>query len=181
MPIGPARMPCACSSMAGETDKSALERIAEVLLAHGVEFIVIGGQAEALLGSPRVTYDVDLCYRRTKENLVLLAAALRELDVQLRGAPAGLPFQIGARSLALGSNFTLTTRFGPLDLLGYLEPLGGYGEIIDKAESYDIGGLAVRVIDLDDLITIRQHIRRPKDQLSLLQLQAIKKMRDEGT
>ena len=111
--------------MDDENDKSALETLAGVLLAHGVEFIVVGGQAEVLFGSPRVTYDVDLCYRRTSENLERLAAALRELDVELRGAPPDLPFEIDAKSLALGSNFTLTTRAGDLDLLGHLEPLGG--------------------------------------------------------
>jgi hypothetical protein len=46
-----------------------LERIAETMLRHDVEFIVIGGQAECLFGSPRLTFDVDLCYRRTPANL----------------------------------------------------------------------------------------------------------------
>ena len=64
--------------MVEEAEKSALEKIALVLLAHGVEFVVVGGQAELLMGSPRVTYDIDLCYRRSKENLRHLAAALRE-------------------------------------------------------------------------------------------------------
>lgn len=44
-------MPCECSNMADETEKSALERIAEVLVAHGVEFIVIGGRPEVLRGT----------------------------------------------------------------------------------------------------------------------------------
>jgi len=52
--------------MAGDTEKSELLRIAEILLAHGVEFIVVGGQAETIFGSARVTVDIDLCYRRTK-------------------------------------------------------------------------------------------------------------------
>ena len=51
------------------SDQSDLEKIAAILLRHGVEFLVVGGQAEVLMGSPRVTYDTDLCYRRTKENL----------------------------------------------------------------------------------------------------------------
>jgi hypothetical protein len=63
---------------------SALEQIARLLAAHGVEFLVIGGQAEAAFGSPRVTYDVDLCHRRTAANLERLAAALRELNPSLR-------------------------------------------------------------------------------------------------
>ena len=40
-------------------DASPLERFCTLLSDAGVEFMVIGGQAEALMGSPRVTYDVD--------------------------------------------------------------------------------------------------------------------------
>jgi Predicted nucleotidyltransferase len=165
-------------SLDDDNGKSALELLAEVLLAHGVEFVVVGGQAEVLLGSPRVTYDVDLCYRRTESNLERLAAALRELDVGLRGAPADLPFVIDAKSLALGSNFTLTTRVGDLDLLGYLEPLGDYDAVAARAETYRIGELELRVIRLEDLITIKEHIGRPKDRESLFQLYAIRRIRE---
>jgi hypothetical protein len=34
-----------------------------------VPVVVIGGQAEALYGSTRVTFDVDLCYRKEGEDL----------------------------------------------------------------------------------------------------------------
>src|SRR6516164_4482757 len=104
--------------MADNTDKPRLVAIAEHLERHGVEFLVIGGQAAALLGSPVPTYDVDLCYRRTADNLERLARALAELHPTLRGAPPDLPFQLDARSLALGANFTFNTDYGPLDLLG---------------------------------------------------------------
>ena len=50
--------------MADDTVKSELRGFAEALVRHGVDFIVIGGQAESLMGSPRVTYDVD---RRVRE------------------------------------------------------------------------------------------------------------------
>ncbi|MCZ6793871.1 MAG: hypothetical protein O7J95_09705 [Planctomycetota bacterium] len=99
------------------TDESAetpnLLRIAEHLERHGVEFMVIGGQAAALLGSPLPTFDVDLCYRRTKDNLQRLAEALQELRPTLRGAPGDLPFRLDAESLALGANFTFNTDCGP--------------------------------------------------------------------
>jgi hypothetical protein len=36
-------------------EPSALERFCGVLAEHVVEFIIIGGQAEALMGSSRVT------------------------------------------------------------------------------------------------------------------------------
>ena len=169
-----------CTNTVAAAVKSTLEELAEILLAHGVEFIVVGGQAEVLLGSARVTYDVDLCYRRTQENLDRLAGALQDLDVGLRAAPPDLPFRVDGRALALGSNFTLTTRFGDLDLLGYLEPLGDYEAIADRAETYRIGELDLKVIALEDLIAIKRHIGRPKDRDSLLHLLAIERVRNEG-
>src|ERR1700722_15492825 len=157
---------------------SALEQIANLLLKHGVEFIVIGGQAESAYGSPRVTYDVDLCYRRTSENLERLAAALRELKPTLRNAPADLPFIIDARTLTLGSNFTFNTSIVALDLLGWVEPIGDFEAIAHNAIQLKVGSIDLRMINLDDLIRIKQHIGRPKDRESLMQLLAIKRVRD---
>lgn len=157
-----------------------LEAVCQLLVRHGVDFLVIGGQAEYLFGSPRVTYDVDLCYRRTAGNLRRLAEALRELKPTLRGAPPDLPFIIDARSLALGSNFTFDTPVGPLDMLGFVEPLGGYEDLLPHSETYQVGGLTVRTISLEHLIKVKEHIRRPKDRDSLFQLKAIQQIRREG-
>lgn len=120
--------------MADDTDeKSPLEQVAEVLVRHGVEFIVIGGQAETLFGSPRITYDIDLCYRRTRENLERLARALPEFQPKLRGVPPDLPCIIDARALALGNNYTFTTNIVDLDLLGHCEPIGDYDALAQRA------------------------------------------------
>lgn len=155
------------------TDKPALLAIAEHLQAHGVEFIVIGGQAAALFGSPIPTYDVDLCYRRTAQNLEQLATALAELHPTLRGAPSDLPFRLDAQSLALGSNFTFDTKLGPLDLLGWVEPFGAYEDLHPRAQAINLGTLSVKIIGLEDLITVKRHLGRAKDQATLVQLEAI--------
>ena len=84
--------------MADNTEKSPLEQAVEMLAKHDVEFIVIGGQAETLFGSPRITYDIDFCYRRTRENLERLARALPDFHPKLRGVPPDLPFIIDARA-----------------------------------------------------------------------------------
>ncbi len=118
-----------------------------MLAEHDVEFIVVGGQAETLMGSARVTYDVDLCYRRTPDNLERLAAALGSLSLTLR--------------------------------LGYLEPIGTYEDLLPHAETLDIAGRPTRVIGLDDLIRIKRYLGRPKDRESLLQLEAIKRLREQ--
>jgi predicted nucleotidyltransferase len=162
-----------------DTEKSPFERIIDLLCKHGVQFVVIGGQAELLLGSARVTLDTDLCYRRSRENLTSLAAALAELKPSLRGAPPDLPFRLDAESLALGCNFTFRTTEGDLDLLGYVEPLGTYDDIAPRAESMQFGEITIQVASLDDLIHIKSHLGRPKDRESLMHLQAIKRIREE--
>lgn len=160
--------------------QSPLERFCAVLAEHGVEFIIVGGQAEALMGSPRVTYDVDLCYRRTHDNLERLAAALGTLRLTLRGAPPDLKFRLDAQALALGQNYTFEVDGEyPLDFLGYLEPIGTYEDLLTHAETIIIGGRQTRVIGLDDLIRIKRHLGRPKDRASLLQLEAIKRLREQ--
>ena len=160
---------------------SELERIDAVMATHRVEYVVIGGQAETLMGSPRVTYDVDLCYLRTTDNMARLAAALRDLDARLRNVPADLPFVLDGRTLELGNNFTFHTSVVDLDILGYVEPIGDYHDVVRAAEAYPIAdGRTVRTIGLDDLIRVKSTIKRFKDGESLYQLLAIKRVRVEA-
>ena len=161
-------------------ERSPLERFCAVLAEHGVEFIVIGGQAEVLMGSARVTYDVDLCYRRTPDNLERLAAALGTLNLTLRGAPPELKFRLDAQALALGQNYTFEVDGEyPLDFLGHAEPIGTYEDLLPHAGTITVGGRLVRVIGLDDLIRIKRYLGRPKDRESLLHLEAIKRLREQ--
>lgn len=139
-------------------NKSLLEKYVNLLSSARVEFLVIGGQAETLHGSARVTFDVDLCYRRTAENLERLAAALATIAPTLRGAPPDLPFQLDAKSLALGNNFTFLTALGPLDLLGYVEPIGDYEQAAANAVEMPLGPWTVKVLSLEDLIRVKEHI-----------------------
>lgn len=150
-----------------------------MLAEHDVEFIVVGGQAEALMGSPRVTYDVDLCYRRTSDNLERLAAALGTLSLTLRRAPPELKFRLDAQALALGQNYTFEVDGEyALDLLGYLEPVGTYEDLLPHAETVSIAGHSTKVIGLDDLMDIKRYLGRPKDKASLVHLEAIKRLRE---
>lgn len=156
-----------------------LRQIVDLFQRNGVEFLVIGGQAENLMGSPRVTYDVDVCYRRTPENIQRLARALAGLDVRLRDAPPGLPFRPDERTLSAGLNFTFETSAGPLDLIGEVEPIGPYESLLPHAEEYEVWQHRIKTMSLDDLIRVKRHIGRAKDSESLNQLLAIKRIRSE--
>src|SRR5437867_5021770 len=43
-------------------------RTLEVLLRHGVRFVLIGGYAGQIRGSPIITGDLDICYARDDDN-----------------------------------------------------------------------------------------------------------------
>jgi hypothetical protein len=75
----------------------------------------VRGLAATIHGAARATYDVDVVYARTPENLSRIVAALAPLRPYLRGAPAGLPFTWDIETLSKGLNFTLTTTAGDLD------------------------------------------------------------------
>ena len=62
------------------------ESLLDVLAAHRVEYLVVGGFAVAAHGHPRATKDIDICPEPSDANLAHLAAALEELGAE----PIGL-------------------------------------------------------------------------------------------
>jgi hypothetical protein len=126
---------------------------------------VIGAVAGGAHGSSYGTFDVDLAYARDPENLERIATVLRSLGAALRGAPADLPFQLDARTLAAGSNFTFSTRLGAVDILG--DPAGApnYEQLRADATTIEIRGQQVRVASLDHLIAMKEAAGRTKDKL----------------
>lgn len=138
-----------------------------VLARTGVRFVLIGGWAAVLQGSPTTTVDVDICYERTPANLERLATALAVLDVRLRGFPPDLPFAIDARALRSGAMFTLTTRVGDLDLLGAPAGVQGYEDLARSAVALDLDGATILVASVEDLIRMKRAAGRPKDLVEL--------------
>lgn len=149
-----------------------------VLDAHGVRFVLIGGLAARLLGSPSVTNDLDICYDREPRNLDSLASALDELQARLRGAPEGLPFVLDAETLRQGDHFTFATSAGALDLLGTPAGSGGFELLRRNAVSMDFDGLEVLVADLPDLIRMKKVAGRPKDLIEVEILSALLEERE---
>lgn len=147
---------------------------------HDVKFVVIGGFASALWGSPAFTFDLDICYERTPRNYEALAQALRELGATLRGAPAGLPFQLDARTIAMGDSFTFETTAGSVDCLGTPSGTKGYTDLVKSSTEMDVGeGIRVRIVSLDDLIRMKVAAGRRKDLNEVEILSALKEERDK--
>ena len=151
-----------------------------VLSRHGVRFVVIGGYAAAIRGSPVITGDLDLCYARDDKNLEALAEALRDLGAKPRGAPPDVPFQLDAESLKEGDHFTFSTSAGPLDCLGTPAGTAGFADLDAAATDEDLDGLAARVAALDDLIRMRRAAGRTKDRVALEWLGALRDELEQG-
>lgn len=154
---------------------AALQMLAEA----GVEFVVIGGVAARLWGSPTLTRDVDICPARKLDNLDRLAGVLRQLHARLRGVDEDVPFILDARALAAGGDFTFTTDAGDIDLLAVPAGTEGYDDLVASAESLDLGTVAVRVATLDDLLRMKRAAGRPKDKAEVEILSALREERDQ--
>lgn len=150
------------------------------LLEHDVRFVLIGGYAGALRGSPIITGDVDVCYAREDANLERLAEALRALDAHLRGAPPDVPFQLDARTLRAGDHFTFSTSAGALNVLGTPSGTSGFTDLDANATDEEIDGLTVRVASLDELISMKRAAGGPKDLIALEWLSAVRDEIERG-
>lgn len=147
------------------------------LKKHEVEFVVIGGTAAVAQGVPIATFDFDIAYRRSKENCHRLADALKIFHPRLRGASEGLPFKWDAETIHKGSNFTLDTDEGQIDLLGHITGTGGYEEIARGAETFQLYGHDVLVMSLEDLARAKKATGRAKDKFHLIEIEATLRLR----
>jgi hypothetical protein len=161
----------------------SVEEIIAALDLHRVRYVVIGGLGAVLHGSPIVTQDADICPARARDNLDLLAAALRDLGARLRvaGVPGGVPFPYDGAFLSNVHLLTLTTPFGVLDL--NYDPAGtdGYEDLVRNAVTYEVAGKPVRVASLDDIIRSKEAANREKDRAVLPTLRLHSRMLREAT
>jgi predicted nucleotidyltransferase len=157
-----------------------IETALRVLADGQVEFIVVGGVAARAHGSARFTNDLDVLYRRTPENIARIVATLATHSPYLRGAPPGLPFRWDAETVRRGLNFTLTTRFGDLDLLGEITGGGPYEALLPQSTTIAAFGVEVRCLNLEPLIHVKRAAGRPKDLEAIAELQALVEERDRS-
>ena len=147
------------------------------LTERGVDFVVIGGIAAVLHGSPRVTQDLDISFATDPGNLEALGATLRSLDARLSGAPADLPSTPDADALRRVMVLTLETAHGRLDVLAAPSGAPPYPELRARADRYDVGGFHVLVAAIDDLIAMKRATNRPTDLADVVELEAIRERR----
>ena len=150
------------------------------LVAHGVDFVVVGGIAMVGHGSARITRDLDICYATDPANLEALGGALIELGARLRGVEEELPFVPDARTLRRTTILTLDSPDGSIDLL--VSPAGApdYDQLRARAERVTIDRIAVLIASLDDLEAMKSAAGRSIDEIDLEEIEVIRRLRGRG-
>jgi len=151
-------------------------RILRALTQRGVDFVVIGGIAAVLHGSARNTFDLDLCFATDGANLDALGEVLVSLHARLRGVD-DVPFVPDAATLRRIEVLTLSTDAGDLDVLTRPSGAPTFDVLRRRADRFDVGGFAVLVASVDDLIAMKTAAGRPKDREVLAELETIRRLR----
>lgn len=146
-----------------------------------VEFVVIGGVAAFVQGSPHLTDDLDICYRRSEENLARLVNILRDWEAYPRGWEAGLPFVMDRRTFDTTAILTLHTSHGDLDLLDKVSGINGFETVLAESRRMTALGVTFRVLNLRALIRAKEATGRRKDEEHVRSLRALLALSDDAS
>ena len=143
-----------------------VEEVLKILVRYEIEFVLVGGIAAILQGSPLTTEDVDLVYDPSPENIVRLSEALAELGAHYLD-PAGRHIEPDESKLATMRMHLLRTRHGRVDLLKTIEPSQGFEDLVTRSRFFEVAGARVRVLELAAIIESKAQADRPKDRYQL--------------
>lgn len=142
-----------------------------------IEFVVIGGIAANVHGSPRATYDLDICAPMDHATCVEIVTAVSDLHPKFRTRP-DLPVVTPENLNLIGlKKLYLRTDTIMLDVLGDVAGVGDFSDCDRESEWIDFRGLSCRILKLDALIRAKRAAGRNKDLVALPELEAILKMR----
>lgn len=144
-----------------------------------VDFIVVGGVAGTLHGSPRLTLDLDIVPDGSDRNVHRMETALTELNAVVRD-PGGRTIPVTSDLLretaraTPGGQLRLRTSAGPVDLLWRLHDGRGFAELLPQSVLVSDGERTLRVVTLDALIDIKRAADRPRDREDVAYLTRIR-------
>ena len=139
---------------------------------NNVQYIMIGGFATRFHGFNRSTDDLDLWLDDTLPNRKNLRKAFADLGYGDFGSLETMEFVPGWTSFYIGGGIEL-------DILTKMEGLRGltFGECLGMASIADLEGVKVPFLHINHLIENKKTVNRPKDQVDVIELEKIRKIR----
>jgi hypothetical protein len=138
-----------------------------------LKFIMVGGFATSLHGFMRTTEDVDIWIKNNLENRKALRKSLIEAEIGDFPTIETMDFVPGWTTIHLFSGLDL-------DVMTNLKEFeeSRFEECYQMASKATIQEIEVPFLHLNHLIEEKKATNRPKDQIDVLALEEIKKLRD---
>lgn len=155
-----------------------VEELLDTLSRYEVRYVVIGGIAAVLFGSPYPTEDLDICAEDKESNRQRLSEALIELGATEWDPHKGefVEREWTEDTLAVDKTWLLETRFGRLDILFAPAGTGGYPDLARRRQMIRLGDRDIPVSAIEDLIRMKEAAGRERD---LHQVPTLRKMLEE--
>lgn len=135
-----------------------------------LKYIMVGGFASILNGYTRLTSDLDIWIKDTKENRRALQISLNQIGLINVPNLDNIDFVPGWSSVSLPSGFELDVM---TSLKGFEQER--FDECYSLSNEAIIEGISVRFLHINQLIEAKKAVNRLKDQLDIQELEKIKK------
>lgn len=145
-----------------------------LLLDAGIEHVVVGGVAALAWGALELTRDLDVVIPFSAGSVAALLEALHPHHPKHATRPDLGVIRDSPEALAKFRMLLIETDLGRIDVLPQCEPVGDYTRLQSRAASMRLDDGEHLIVDLDDLITIKEHVARPKDLIVAAQLKAVR-------
>ena len=150
-----------------------LHHLVQLLSDARIDFVIVGGFAGMVHGSSLVTRDLDVCAVLSHENVAKLRDVFRDLNPTHRQTPQRLSFLDNPSPDVEVKNLYLGTTLGPVDFLTSIKGVGDYARVREASVEIELFGRRCRVISIQDLVSAKEALGRPKDLLAAQELRAI--------
>ena len=140
---------------------------------NDVRYIMVGGFATRFHGFNRNTDDLDIWIEDTLQNRKNLRTSFIKLSYGDFPSLETMEFLPGWTSFYVGNAIEL-------DILTKMKGLEGhtFGECLEMASVADLDGVIVPFLHINQLIANKKAVNRPKDQIDVLELEKINKIRN---
>jgi hypothetical protein len=158
---------------------SDLNALLKGLSKARIEFILVGGVAAVVQGAPVTTFDLDIVYRQTDENIKKLMIFLESVEAVQR-RPDDKVLKPDERDLRGKGHLLLTTCFGALDILGVIEKGLGFDELLPLAVEIEFKEHNVHVLKLETMVALKRGTAIPEEQYRLQIYEETLRMKNEN-
>jgi predicted nucleotidyltransferase len=143
---------------------------------NGVRYIMVGGFATRFHGFNRSTDDLDLWLEDTVENRKCLRKSFSELGYGDFSSLETMQFVPGWTGFYIsgGAELDIMTKMKGLENVPF-------DECLEMASIADLEGVKVPFLHINHLIANKKIVNRPKDQLDVIELEKIRKIREGNT